>query len=472
MGGFFGVVAKQNCTSDVFFGTDYHSHLGTVRGGLAYLAEGRFHRAIHDISNTQFRSKFDGDYRHFSKLEPVAGIGIISDDFDQPLLIASHLGIYTIAIVGVVTNLEELVAELYRREGGTHLSELGGGCINATEVIASLINSQATFVDGLRYVQQRVEGSSSVLILTNKGEIYAARDRHGRTPVSLARKENALAVAMESCSFPNLGYTLEYHLGAGEILRVTADGYETLSPATPADCTTCAFMWVYFGFPASNIDGANVETVRYRSGQLLAHTAPVDADLVAGIPDSGVAHALGYAAESKIRYARPFIKYTPTWPRSFTPSNDDMRQRIARMKLIPIPELINGKRIIFCDDSIVRGTQLRGQVARLMAAGAREIHMRIACPPLLYRCKFINFSRFTGKMDLMTRRVIRELDGPDADIAAYQDPDGTPYKRMVETIRKELGLTTLAFQRVEDVPRAIDLPDDPVCTYCWTCKKS
>ena len=466
MGGFFGAVSRKSCVSDIFFGTDFHSHLGTVRGGMAITSENRFHRAIHDISNTQFRSKFDHDFQAFNRLGARAGIGIISDHDDQPLLIASHLGMYAIVAVGVLINLDELVAELYQREGGTHLSELGGGAINPTEVVASLINTQDSFEEGIQYAQSRIVGSCSLIILTLDGRLYAARDRYGRTPIALGEKNDGYAVATESCSFPNTGYRLVRDLGCGEVVELTADGVETVVPPAPGPGAICAFLWVYFAYPASTIDGRNVEQTRYRCGQYLASHQPVDADFVAGVPDSGVGHALGYAAASGIYYARPFVKYTPTWPRSFMPTDQSVRDQIAQMKLIPIPELINGKRMIFCDDSIVRGTQLRDQVNRLNAAGAKEIHMRIACPPLLYKCRFINFSRTRSSMDLAGRRVIQEIEGPDADIARYQDPDDRPYKTMVEKIRFRLGLTTLSYQRIDDLKKAIGVPG--ICTYCWT----
>ena len=467
MGGFFGVVSKVNAVPDLFFGTDYHSHLGTVRGGMAVLDDRRFfHRAIHDIGNTQFRSKFDGDFQYFNTLNSCAGIGVISDYDDQPILIASHLGVYAIVTVGVLTNVDALVEELYRKNS-THLAELGRGMINPTEVVAALIDSQPTFAEGIRYAQSRVEGSCSLIVLNDKGEMYVARDTYGRTPIALAEKDDARAVAMESCAFPNIGYTPVRDIAPGEIVKVLPDVVETLYRPEKPQTATCAFMWVYFGYPASTFDGRNVEAMRYRSGRLLARRNPVDADCVAGVPDSGVGHALGYAAESGIPYERPFVKYTPTWPRSFMPSDQTLRQHIARMKLIPIPELIKGKRLIFCDDSIVRGTQLRDQVRRLNAAGAKEIHMRIACPPLLHNCRFINFSRSRSVMDLVTRRVIQELEGDGADIRKYQDPDGAPYKKMVEVIRARLGLTTLAYQRIDDLKQAIALDGDPVCTYCW-----
>ncbi|HRR32693.1 MAG TPA: amidophosphoribosyltransferase [Kiritimatiellia bacterium] len=463
MGGFFGVVAKEDCVADLFFGTDYHSHLGTMRGGMAVLSDKGFQRAIHDISNSQFRTKFENDFRRF---EGKAGIGIISDNEDQPLIISSHLGVYAISTVGVITNLQSLVKELYATHS-VQFSEMSRGGVNPTELVATLINSQATLAEGVRYAQHKIEGSCSLVILTLDGVLYAARDRFGRTPVILAQKEGAVAAAMESCCFPNLGYTVSRELGPGEMVLCTPDGVETVLPAGD-QMAICSFLWVYFGYPASAYEGRNVEMARYRCGGALARRNPVDADSVGGVPDSGVAHALGYAVEAGIRYARPFVKYTPTWPRSFMPPDQKARELIAQMKLIPIPGLIQGKRLIFCDDSIVRGTQLRDQVKRLYDDGAKEIHMRIACPPLLYQCRFLNFSRSKSEMDLATRRFIREIEGENADIAKYRDPDGSPYQDMVGRIRQRLGLYSLAYQRLDDLVEAIGLPREKLCTYCWT----
>jgi amidophosphoribosyltransferase len=463
MGGFFGVVSKEDCVTDLFFGTDYHSHLGTMRGGMAVFSGKGFQRAIHDISNAQFRSKFDNEFKRF---EGQAGIGVISDNEDQPLIISSHLGVYAIVTVGIVTNLQPLVKELYATHAA-QFSEMSRGGINPTELIATLINSQSSLAEGVQYAQQKIEGSCSLLILTLKGELYAARDRFGRTPMVLAQKEGAVAVALESCCFPNLGYVITRELGPGEMVLCTPDGVETVLPAGE-QMAVCSFLWVYFGYPPSTYEGRNVEMARYRCGGALARRNPVEADSVGGVPDSGVAHALGYAVEAGIRYARPFVKYTPTWPRSFLPSDPKARELIAQMKLIPVPGLIQGKRLVFCDDSIVRGTQLFDQVKRLYDDGAKEIHMRIACPPLLYQCRFLNFSRAKNEMDLATRRFIREIDGDNADIAMYRDPDGAPYQEMVGRIRQRLGLSSLAYQRIDDLVEAIGLPRNKLCTYCWT----
>lgn len=463
MGGFFGVVSKRDCVADLFFGTDYHSHLGTMRGGLAVLEGKEFHRAIHDISNAQFRTKFESDYKRF---KGACGIGVISDNEDQPLVIASHHGVYAIVTVGVITNASQLVKEQFVQRSA-QFSEMSRGGINPTELVAMLINSQKSIAEGVRYAQEKIEGSCSMLLLTNEGTLYAVRDRYGRTPVILGQKEDALAVAMETCSFPNLGYAVLRDLGPGEMVVVTPDGAETvLQPGS--QMAICSFLWVYFGYPASSYENRNVEVSRYRCGAALARRNPVEADSVGGVPDSGVGHALGYASQAGIRYARPFVKYTPTWPRSFMPPDQRERELIAQMKLLPVPGLIKGKRLIFCDDSIVRGTQLRDQVKRLYDDGAKEIHMRIACPPLLYQCRFLNFSRSKSEMDLATRRTIKEIEGENADVAVYRDPDGDPFKEMVGRIRQRLGLSSLAYQRLDDLIDAIGLPKESLCTYCWS----
>jgi len=469
MGGFFGVVSKHPCVDDLFFGTDYHSHLGTARGGMAVLSGGReFKRAIHDITNAQFRTKFEADYDRFSADgQARAGVGVISDTNDQPLIITSHLGTYAIVTVGLITNKEPLVQELFSSSRVSHFSEMSRSGINTTEVVASLINSKATFELGVRYAQIKISGSCSLLVLTQEGVLYAVRDRYGRTPVIVGEKDGAVAVAMETSSFPNLGYRALRDLGPGEMVTCTPDGMATLiEPGR--EQAICSFLWVYFGYPASAYEGRNVEVARYDCGAALARRNPAEADSVGGVPDSGVGHALGYAAVAGLQYTRPFVKYTPTWSRSFTPQKQADRDAIAQKKLIPVPELIRGKRLVFCDDSIVRGTQLRGQVRRLFDCGAKEIHMRIACPPLLYQCRFLNFSRSRGEMDLIARRVIREIDGEKADVASYLDPSGGAYREMVGRIREGFGLSTLAFQRVDDLAAAIGVPRDKLCTYCFT----
>lgn len=468
MGGFFGVVSQQTCVSDVFFGTDYHSHMGTVRGGIAVFAGNAFHRSSHSLANAQFRARFERAATRFAGLNPHYGLGVISDQDDQPIFVQSHLGRYALALVGLVTNLQELAEQLLRDNRG-HFCALGkDGELNALEILTMLINTQDTFEDGLRYVQEHVEGSASLLLLSDKGVLYAARDRFGRTPVILGRRESdgAVAVTMESCALSNLGYAYDRDLKAGEVVAITLDGVRTLVEGHEEQAI-CSFLYVYYGYPASTYENVGVERVRYRCGAYLARRNPVDADIVAGIPDSGVAHALGYAFESGIRYARPFVKYTPTWPRSFMPPDQSLRQKIANMKLLPVPELIRDKRLVFCDDSIVRGTQLRNQVKRLFDAGAKDIHVRIACPPLIYKCKFLTFSRTESVMDLMTRRIIQEIGGSDADVESFRDPDGAPYKAMVEEMRRRLGMTSLAFARVPDVEKAVGI-GPRICTYCWT----
>jgi amidophosphoribosyltransferase len=462
MGGFFSVVSKDDCVNDLYFGTDYHSHLGTKRGGMAVIGKQGFVRIIHDISNTQFRSKFDVDLPKFKGRK---GIGVISDFEDQPLIIGSHLGFYSIITIGVIKNLSAL-AKMSFVKRTTHFSEMSGGEINPTELVATLINQEANFVDGIYRVQESIEGSCSILLLTENG-IYAARDRLGRTPVVIGRKPGSFAAAFETCSFPNLNYEIAKYLGPGEIVHMTEEGFQTVQQ--PGDrLQICAFLWVYYGYPPSCYENINVEAVRNRCGAALARNDSTQIDLVAGIPDSGVAHAIGYANESKKPYRRPFVKYTPTWPRSFMPQDQSIRDLVARMKLIPIREMIQGKKILFCDDSIVRGTQLKDTIQRLHDYGAKEVHMRPACPPLVYGCKFLNFSRSRSAIDLAGRMAIRELEGSgDARLPEYASGRGEKYCAMVEKIRNRLGLTTLQYQKLEDLVQAIGLPRDKICTYCW-----
>jgi amidophosphoribosyltransferase len=462
MGGFFGVVSKQDCTSDLFFGTDYHSHLGTVRGGLATKNGHGFCRHIHDISNTQFRSKFEDD---ISKMTGAMGIGVISDTDDQPLIIASHLGSYAIVTVGVVRNLQALAREAYA-DRRIHFAELGRGELNPTEVVAMLINQGDTFADGLRIAQERIEGSCSILLLTDAG-VYAARDRLGRTPVSIGRKDQSMAASLETCAFPNLDYEIERNLGPGEVVLLTPEGLEQKLPPGP-EMQICSFLWVYYGYPASSYEGFNTEDVRNRCGAALARADDTEIDLVAGIPDSGTAHAIGYAVVAGVPYRRPFVKYTPTWPRSFMPQDQKIRDLVARMKLIPIRELIVGNRLLFCEDSIVRGTQLQDIVQRLFDYGAREVHMRPACPPLIYGCKFLNFSRSRSELDLASRKAMREIEGDaQPDLAAYADPTSGQHAAMVERIRERLHLSSLRYQKLPDLVQAIGLPKRKLCTYCW-----
>jgi amidophosphoribosyltransferase len=462
MGGFFGVASKEDCVQDLFYGTDYHSHLGTRRGGMAVLNGEGFNRHIHNIENAQFRSKFDDDLERFSG---TTGIGVISDYEDQPLIVGSHLGRYGIVTVGKITNVAELIRQAYSKRT-THFSEMGGNEVNPTELVATLINQERNFVNGIHHVHETIEGSCSILLLTDEG-IYAARDRLGRTPIVIGRKDGAYAATMETCAFPNLDYEVERYLGPGEIVRLTCDGVEQLSG--PGErMQICSFLWVYYGYPSSGYEGINVEDVRNRCGAALARADDVEVDCVAGIPDSGTAHAIGYANEAKVPYRRPFVKYTPTWPRSFMPQNQTVRDLVARMKLLPVRELIDGKRLLFCEDSIVRGTQLKDTVRRLFDAGAREVHMRPACPPLVYGCKFLNFSRSRSEMDLAGRWAAREVEGRDeVDPADYTDCEGGKFCVMVDVIRQRLGLTTLKYQRLNDLVEAIGLPKNMLCTYCW-----
>lgn len=462
MGGLFGVVSKKDCIQDLFYGTDYHSHLGTRRGGLAVWNDKGFTRSIHSIENAQFRSRFEDD---IPKMSGTMGVGCISDTDSQPLIIRSHLGDYAIVTVGRINNAQQLVDEAL--SGYTaHFTEMSGGEVSPTELIANLVAQGTTLEDGIRRAQEATDGSCSLLLLTPHG-IYAARDRLGRTPLAIGEKDGAYCVSMETCAFPNLGYHLQRQLGPGEIVLLTPDGVD--QRAAPGDTLRiCAFLWVYYGYPSSSYEGINVEVMRYRSGAALARADDTEVDMVAGIPDSGIGHAIGYANEVKIPYTRPFVKYTPTWPRSFMPQDQTIRNLVARMKLIPIRDLIQGKRLLFCEDSIVRGTQLRETVQRLFDDGAREVHMRPACPPLIYGCKFLNFSRSRSELDLAGRRAIRELEGCDGSpLAEYADPQSEKHRLMVDRIRHRLNLTSLRYQTLSDMLGAIDLPKGKVCTYCW-----
>ncbi len=462
MGGVFGVAAKKDCVADLFYGTDYHSHLGTRRGGLAVRNRREFFRSIHDITNAQFRGKFENDLR---KMHGPLGIGVISDYEDQPLIIGSRLGTYALATVGRIQNLKKLAAETFR-DGATHFSEMGGDGVNPTELVATLINRGGSFEEGIALAQEAIEGSCSLLLMTRR-EIFAARDRLGRTPLVIGRKSDAHAVTLETCALTNLGYEFDRYLGPGEIVRIVPDGFETLKP--PGErMQICAFLWVYYGYPASSYEGINVEVVRNRCGAALARADQCKVDLVAGVPDSGTGHAIGYANSSGTPYARPFVKYTPTWPRSFMPQEQRVRDLVARMKLIPIRELIDGKRLLFCEDSIVRGTQLKDTIRLLHDHGAREVHMRPACPPLIHGCKFLNFSRSKSELDLAARRAIKEMGGKaKASLERFADPDSAGHKAMVKRIGKRLGLTSLKYQRLDDLVSAIGLPKEKLCTYCW-----
>jgi amidophosphoribosyltransferase len=472
MGGFFGVVSNGDCVRDVFYGTDYHSHLGTKRGGIAVSkGDGRFQRRIHDISNSQFRSKFDAEIGDF---EGNAAIGIISDTDDQPLVISGRFGVFAIVTVGKINNIEE-IAQTAFDSGHSHLCESGDGELNPTEIVAMLICRKDSITEGLTYVQNMIEGSCSVLLL-QKDRLYVSRDKYGRTPCILGKKDGSIAVTMESSAFPNLDYKIERELGPGEIVEITHS--EIIRKKCPSNCMKiCSFFWVYYGYPSSCYEGVNTEAARYRNGESLVE---FDKDLlknidsICGIPDSGIAHAIGYSNAACKPYHRSFVKYTPTWPRSFMPQNQRMRELVAKMKLIPVESQIRGKRLLFCDDSIVRGTQLKDTVGRLYEAGAKEVHMRSACPPLLYGCKFLNFSRSRTLMNLAARRAVAKVEGvpeiegkiPDE----YLEFNSPKYKAMVEEIRKELNLSTLKFQSLNNLLDAIGIPRENLCTYCWNGK--
>ena len=462
MSGVFGVVSGGDCVADLFYGTDYHSHLGTLRGGMAVRNGDGFTRFIHDISNTQFRSKFEDD---LGRMNGTMGIGVISDYEDQPLLINSHHGVYAIVTVAKINNLDSLVRTALD-QNGVHFSEMTGSAVNPTQLVAHLVDQGRTFKEGIELAQEKIDGSCSILILTDK-EIYAARDRLGRTPLIVGEKDGARAVTFETCALPNLGYEIARYLGPGEIVRLTSDGVELVKEAGE-EMQICAFLWVYYGYPASSYEGINTEAVRYKCGRCLRKRDDVEVDLVAGVPDSGTGHAIGYANEAKVPYRRPFVKYTPTWPRSFMPQDQRVRDLVARMKLIPIRELIDGNRLLFCEDSIVRGTQLQDIIRRIFDYGAKEVHMRPACPPLIFGCKFLNFSQSRSEMDLAGRQSIHELEGGEPeDLAKYADPDSESYRAMVEGIRVRLGLTSLQYQRLDDLIAAIGLPREKLCTYCW-----
>lgn len=489
MGGFFGVTSKEDCVMDLFFGTDYHSHLGTRRGGMAVYGTNGFQRSIHNIENSPFRTKFERDVE---ELTGNSGIGSISDNEPQPLLIQSHLGSYAIVTVGKINNEEDLIHQAFEN-GHIHFMEMSGGRINATELTASIINQKQSLVEGLLYAQELIEGSMTILLLTPEG-IYASRDRYGRTPVVIGKKDNAYCVSFESFAYINLGYHDCTELGPGEIALINPSGIQSLSQPRK-EMKICSFLWVYYGYPTSSYEGVNVEEMRYRCGEILARrdlgckgncsgcqgknsssgTDPagnaISPDIVAGVPDSGIAHAIGYANESGIPFARPFIKYTPTWPRSFMPQNQSQRNLIAKMKLIPVDALIHGKSLLLIDDSIVRGTQLGETTEFLYQSGAREVHIRPACPPLLFGCKYLNFSRSNSDLDLITRRIIKEREGdfvtPEL-LADYADPDSRNYAEMVEEIRRRLNFTSLKFHRLDDLIESIGLPAASLCTYCWS----
>ena len=469
MGGFFGVASKENCVFDLFFGTDYHSHLGTRRGGMVTYGENGFDRSIHNIENAPFRTKFDKDMQ---EMKGNLGIGCISDFEPQPLIVRSHHGTYAITTVSKINNIEEIVSSIFSN-GNSHFLEMSGGEVNPTELVAALINQKENFIEGIHYALETIDGSLTMMILTSKG-IYAARDKYGRTPIVLGKKEDAYCISFEDFAFQNLGYTPFKELGPGEIDVITPDGVKTLL-APGKQMKICTFLWVYYGYPSSSYEGVNVEEMRYRCGEKMAMRDNVKPDIVAGVPDSGIAHAVGYANASGIPFSRPFIKYTPTWPRSFMPTIQSKRNLIAKMKLLAVHDLIKDKRLLLIDDSIVRGTQLRETTEFLYESGAKEVHIRPACPPLVYGCKYLNFSRSSSEMDLITRRVIARLEDSetvsDEVLQQYTDPESPKYDEMIEEIRKELNFTTLRYNRLDDMLDAVGIPKENLCTYCWNGKE-
>ena len=468
MGGFFGVASQQDCVFDLFFGIDYHSHLGTRRGGMCVLGEDGFERAIHNIENSPFRTKFDKDVQ---EMKGTYGIGCISDYEPQPLLIRSHHGTYALCTVGKIDNTEE-VTQLVLDQGNVHFQEMTTGEINATELVAALINCKANLIEGITYAQEVIKGSMSILLL-NRAGIYAARDKYGRTPIEIGKKVDGFCVSFENFAYKNLGYSDYKELGPGEVVVVTPQNCVTMVDPGK-EMKICTFLWVYYGYPASSYEGISVEKMRYNCGERMARRDNVKPDIVAGVPDSGIAHAVGYANESGIPFSRPFIKYTPTWPRSFMPTIQSKRNLIAQTKLLAVDDLIKDKSLLLIDDSIVRGTQLRETTEFLYQSGAKEVHIRPACPPLLYGCKYLNFSRSTSEMDLITRRVIARLENGDVTdeiLEEYADPESEKYERMVEEIRKELNFTSLRFNRLDDMLESTGVEPCKLCTYCWNGKE-
>jgi amidophosphoribosyltransferase len=471
MGGFFATALKDDCVFDLFFGTDYHSHLGTRRAGLAVFGKDGFNRAIHNIENSPFRTKFE---KEIQGMEGNLGIGCISDYEPQPLIVRSHHGTYAITTVGKINNMNEL-SEKIIGDGGTHFLEMSGGCINATELVASLINTKANIIEGIQYAQEVIDGSMTLMLLTAQG-IYLSRDKLGRTPLVVGMKDEGFCASFEAFAYLNLGYRDYKELGPGEICVMTPEGVTTL--AKPGSkMRICTFLWVYYGYPSSRYEGVSVEEMRYNCGRYMAKRDGMskdDIDIVAGVPDSGTAHAVGYANESGVPFSRPFIKYTPTWPRSFMPTIQSKRDLIARMKLIPVHELIENRKLLLIDDSIVRGTQLRETTDFLYRSGAKEVHVRPACPPIMFGCKYINFSRSTSEMELIARRIISKEEGQDVDrtiLDDYCNPDTDKYQKMIEDIRKQLGFTSLNFNRLDDMLEAVGIDKDKLCTYCWDGKE-
>ncbi len=473
MGGFFGAISKRDCVLDIFFGVDYHSHLGTRRGGMVIYDHGSgFQRQIHNIENTPFRTKFEKDIVDF---RGCSGIGCISDTDPQPLLVRSHLGLYAITTVGIINNADELV-ETYFSDHGHQFMAMSSGKVNATELTAALINQKDSLVEGIRHAQEVIDGSATILILTPES-IIAARDRLGRLPVLIGKNEEGCCVSFESFAYHKLGYADAYELGPREIVRITAEEWETLSPAGDK-MRICSFLWTYYGYPNSNYEGVNVEVMRYRNGEIMARDEIArgqlpKVDYVAGVPDSGLPHAIGYANRSGKSFARPFVKYTPTWLRSFMPASQDVRNQVAKMKQIPVPELIEGKKLLFVDDSIVRGTQLRETVEFLYESGAAEVHMRSACPPIMYGCKYLNFSRSNSDMELIARRTVQELEGDEGQkhLDEYADSSTERGQCLLRTICEQLGVDSLGYQSLDGLLEAIGIDRDKVCTYCWTGKE-
>ena len=473
MGGFFGAVARRDVTLDVFFGVDYHSHLGTKRGGMILLGENGFQRQIHSIENTPFRTKFEGDLHKFCGN---AGIGCISDSDPQPLLVRSHLGLFAITTVGLINNTDQLLEQHFSDKGHQFMA-MSSGKVNSTELTAALINKKEDLVSGIRYAQEMIKGSMTIVILTDKGEIIAARDKMGRLPVLVGQNIEGCCVSFESFAYQKLGYQDYYELGPQEIVRITANGVETLSPAGK-DMKICAFLWTYYGYPNSNYEGKNVEVMRYRNGQIMARdemeagTHP-NVDYVAGVPDSGIPHAIGYSNQSVAPFARPYVKYTPTWSRSFTPADQRIRAQVAEKKQIPVPELIRDKKLLFVDDSIVRGTQLQATVDFLFESGAKEVHMRSACPPIMYSCKYLNFSRNNSEMDLLARRVIQELEGDEGQkhVEEYANSKTERGQCLLKSICQRFGFDSLGYQSLDGLLEAIGIDKDKICTYCWNGKE-
>ena len=474
MGGYFGAVSHRDVSLDVFFGVDYHSHLGTKRAGMIIFSKERgFQRQIHNVENTPFRTKFEKDLATF---EGTSGIGCISDSDPQPLLVRSHLGVFALTTCGVINNADALIEE-YFADHGNQFMAMSSGKVNETELVAALINQEDDFVSGIKHVQEKVEGSMTLLLMTEEGNIIAARDRLGRLPVLIGKNHEGYCASFESFAYQKIDYETVYELGPAEIVNITADGYETLAPAGE-EMKICAFLWTYYGYPNSNYEGKNVEVMRYRNGEIMARkemeagTMP-DVDFVAGVPDSGLPHAIGYANQSHKPFARPFVKYTPTWPRSFTPANQEMRNLVAKMKQIPVPELIQGKKLLFVDDSIVRGTQLRETVDFLYESGAKEVHMRSACPPIMYGCKYLNFSRSNSEMELIARRTVQNLEGDEGQkhLDEYADGSTQRGKCMLKAICEEMGFDSLGYQSLDGLLEAIGLDKDKVCTYCWNGKE-